>query len=82
MDDNRQAGDEQRRMIRQGLSVFAVSWMMALAIVGFWLAGVYIDRHFGTWPWVSIVMVIIGTVGGVYKSYKLIMKSLSTKDRR
>lgn len=82
MDDNRQDGEDEQRMLRQGLGVLAVSWLMVLAIVGFWLIGVWIDRRLGTWPLASIVLVIIGTAGGAYQSYRLIMKSLKSRDRR
>ena len=81
-DDNRQGGDDGQRMLRQGLNVLAVSWLMVFAIVGFWLVGVLLDRRLGTWPLFSIVLVIIGTVGGVYKSYQLIMKNLRGKGQK
>lgn len=43
------------------------------AVVGFTLAGYWIDRHFGFGPWGVLTGVVLGLVGGMYN---LIRQSL------
>jgi F0F1-type ATP synthase assembly protein I len=56
---------------------------LAAAVARFVLAGVWVDRHYGTAPWGVVVGAVLGLLGGMYN---LIRESLaairgqSTKD--
>lgn len=43
--------------------------------VGYWL-----DGRLGTFPWLSVIGIILGTVAGLRSAYRAIMK-LSEKDK-
>jgi F0F1-type ATP synthase assembly protein I len=66
--------DSDKRMLRRALRALAVPWLMALAIVLFWLAGYYLDRWLGTWPAATIILLVAGVAAGGYQSYRMIMR--------
>ncbi len=39
---------------------------LAAAVVGCLLLGLWIDRHFETSPWGTVVCIVLGLVGGLY----------------
>jgi uncharacterized protein YneF (UPF0154 family) len=64
--------------LRRGVGVLAVSWVMALAILGGWLAGWFLDRKVigNTFPVLTILGVVLGVVGGGWYSYRTIMRGM------
>jgi len=70
---NGKSDDSQRRMLRRAVKVFAVPWLMTLAIVGAWLLGNYVDRMFQTWPYATVVLIVFAVTGAAWKSYRIIM---------
>lgn len=66
--------DGKRQMTRRAFMALAVPWVMVGAIVLFWLAGLYLDRWLGTWPVLTIALLVAGVVGGAFQSYRLIMR--------
>lgn len=66
--------DSDKQMLRRALRALAVPWLMALAIVLFWLAGNYLDRWLGTWPAATIILLVTGVAAGGYQSYRMIMR--------
>jgi len=76
--ENDSVGSDDRLVLRRGVRVLAVSWMMALSILSGWLLGWVLDRKVtGTFPLMTIVGVVLGTVGGGWYSYRTIMKGMS-----
>lgn len=39
---------------------------LAAAVAGCLLLGLWIDRHFGTSPWGTVVCILLGLVGGLF----------------
>ncbi len=73
MAGNGKPEDSQKRMLGRAVKVFAVPWLMALAIVGAWLLGNYLDRKFETGPYATIVLIVFAVPGAAWKSYRIIM---------
>lgn len=70
------ADDDQWRLMRQATRICAVPLMMGGAVALGCLAGVYLDRRFGCWPWATVSLTLAGVLGGGYQAYRLIMKAL------
>jgi ATP synthase protein I len=52
--------------------------MVASILVGL-LAGIYLDRQFGTAPVLTLALMLIGVAGGMTAAYKLIMKVVNRR---
>jgi F0F1-type ATP synthase assembly protein I len=50
---------------KAGLRYVALGTEFAAAILGLSLAGVWVDRHYGTSPWGTLVGALIGLIGGM-----------------
>ena len=70
------ADDDQWRLMRQGTRILAVPLMMGGAVALCCLAGVYLDRRFGSWPWATVTLTLFGVLGGGYQAYRMLMKAL------
>ena len=69
--------DGEKQVVRRTLRVFAVPWLMVIAVVLGWLLGNYLDRKLGlSVPVATIVLVIVAVVAGGYQSYRIIMRVL------
>ncbi len=53
---------------------------LAAAVAGFTLAGLWIDRHYGTRPWGAVAGVILGLVGGLYNLVRQSLQALRDAD--
>jgi len=50
----------------------SIPFILALApIIGFFI-GQYMDNHFRTRPWLSIILLLFGFIGGVRETIKII----------
>ena len=54
----------------------------ALAILVFTFAGQWLDRRFGTEPWLLLVGVFTGAGGGFYSIYRRLMADLRRDEER
>lgn len=63
-------------MMRRAIRVLAIPWIMIIAVVGFSIVGVYVDRLLGTSPLMLIIMVVLAVAGAGYQCYRLILKVL------
>lgn len=64
-DDNQNQG---YRMI--GL-VMSASFTMAASVLVGYLSGSWLDKHFGTEPWLTLVMFLLGIAAGFKSLYDL-----------
>jgi F0F1-type ATP synthase assembly protein I len=65
--------DRRARLIRQGVWVSGMlSSLIASIVLGF-VIGSYLDRYFKTSPWLMMVCLILGIVGGFLSVYKMIV---------
>ena len=64
-------------------AVFAgLGLQFALAILVFAFAGQWLDRRFGTEPWLLLVGVFLGAGGGFYSIYRRLMADLRRDEER
>ena len=69
--------DSQNRMLRRALAVFAVPWVMVIAIVLGYVLGAYLDARMDLgFPVATIVLLVIAVAGGGYQSYRIILRIL------
>ena len=54
-----------------------VGGIVGLALLGFW-----IDRHFETSPWGTLICVVLGLVGGLYNLVRSSFQAFSVKDEQ
>jgi F0F1-type ATP synthase assembly protein I len=68
---------DDRRELKRGFKVLAISWVMALAIVLGGFLGLLVDRVTGTFPLLTLLAIGAGVVGGGWYAYKTIMEMFS-----
>ena len=61
------------------IAAFAVPWIMVLAILGAAIGGVFLDRWLNTSPWMAIILIVLGVIGGGIQAYRWITKALRGK---
>ena len=61
------------------IAAFAVPWIMVLAVLGAAIGGVFLDRWLNTSPWLTILLIVLGVIGGGVQAYRWIMKALRDK---
>jgi ATP synthase protein I len=67
--------DNRRREYRQLLEASAVGWMFPIAMgLGFGL-GYWLDKLFGTWPWLTIVFSACGVVAAFVQLFRIGMQN-------
>ena len=66
--------DKQRREFRQAFEASSVAWMFPIAIgLGFaW--GYWMDKLFGTWPWLTAVFTCFGIIAAFVNLFRIGMR--------
>jgi ATP synthase protein I len=65
----------KRREYRQLLEASAVGWMFPIAMgLGFGF-GYWLDKLFGTWPWLTIVFSACGVVAAFVQLFRIGMQN-------
>jgi F0F1-type ATP synthase assembly protein I len=59
---------------------FGLGMQLALAVVVFYLVGNWLDEKYGTTPWLGLLGLFLGTVGGFIKFFKTV--SDLSKDKK
>jgi ATP synthase protein I len=59
-----------------------VGIQFAVTIIVFLFAGQWLDRHFGTTPWLLILGVLIGASAGFYSLYRKLMAAQAHEEAR
>ncbi len=60
----------------------AVGFQLAAAMVGGLLLGGWLDKKWGTTPWVTLVGLLIGSVGGFYNLLRLLTWNTQRKEKK
>jgi ATP synthase protein I len=47
---------------------------LAITVVVFFFIGKYADEYFGTKPWLMIVLILVGMVGGMVKFFRTVIE--------
>ncbi len=59
-----------------------VGLQFALTIVVFAFAGIWLDKHLGTSPWLVILGVFVGAAAGFFSLYRQLMAATRRSDDR
>ena len=51
---------------------------MAVSIVGSLLLGLWIDGHFGAKPWATLVLALLGILGGSVAVYQMVADAINS----
>jgi F0F1-type ATP synthase assembly protein I len=51
-------------------SAYSLGFELLCAVVGFVLVGVWIDRHYSSGPWGTLICLFLGLIGGFYNLYR------------
>lgn len=49
---------------------YGLGFELACAVAGFVLVGVWIDRHYSSGPWGTLVCLVLGLIGGFYNLFR------------
>jgi ATP synthase protein I len=71
----RGAGRGSRGSPVSGAEFAGIGVQFALTILVFVFAGIWLDRRFGTTPWLLLVCVFAGAGGGFYSMYRRVTAS-------
>jgi ATP synthase protein I len=53
---------------------------LAATVVVFFFIGKYADEYFGTKPWLMIVLILVGVVGGMIKFFQTVIELARKED--
>ncbi len=65
-----------------GAQFAGVGLQFALTIVVFAFAGIWLDKHLGTSPWMVILGVFVGAAAGFFSIYRQLMTASRRSDDR
>lgn len=74
-------GESLGEAYRQLAPYMGLGTELAASVVGMLLIGYFLDKHFGTSPWLLLVGAAAGLIGGFYNFIREIQK-LSKRDNR
>ncbi len=68
----------RKRQLRQAgswldLSIVGIQFPIAIAIGFFW--GRWMDRHLGTWPWLTAIFTLFGIIAGFVNLFRITAKA-------
>lgn len=58
-----------------------VGWRLALPMVLLTILGVWLDRQWGTKPWLSLAGLVLGMAIGYYSVYRLLLPIMKGQDK-
>ncbi len=74
-------GESLGEAYRQLAPYLGLGTELAASVVGMLLIGYFLDKHFGTSPWLLLTGAAVGLIGGFYNFIKEIQK-LSKRDNK
>jgi F0F1-type ATP synthase assembly protein I len=57
--------DDERSALARGLAQAQMGFQLVAAMVAVGALGYFADRHFGTRPWLTLLGLVAGTIGGM-----------------
>jgi ATP synthase protein I len=67
------AGDLGRTWITEFGPYLTIGMQLAIAVVGFFFLGRWLDDIFGTTPWLMIIGLLLGTAGGFISFFRSVI---------
>jgi F0F1-type ATP synthase assembly protein I len=49
---------------------YGIGFQLVCAVAGFVLVGVWIDRHYNSGPWGTLICLVLGLIGGFYNLFR------------
>ncbi len=68
--------DEELRTGRRLARAMVVITALPLVVMGFFFLGLYLDKKFGTTPWLMGVCLVLALAGAGYQAYRVFSKVL------
>lgn len=78
--------EDDKKLVKQLFHVSSIGFSLVLAIFIGLVAGIFIDRKFGTAPWFTLIFLILGIIAGfrnvfyIFKKYGLGDEQINEKD--
>ena len=73
-------GDPGRRWITEFGPYLTIGMQLAIAVVGFFFLGRWLDTIFGTAPWLMIIGLLLGTAGGFISFFRSALSMAKKED--
>jgi len=67
-------------LLRKAIGYSAAGLEMVISVVIGAAIGVYLDRYFGTKPWLTLVFIILGTIAGFIGLFRLMKRYEGEKE--
>ena len=61
---------DKQRQLRDSASAYGLGFELVCAVAGFVLVGVWIDRHYSSGPWGTLICLVLGLIGGLYNLFR------------
>jgi F0F1-type ATP synthase assembly protein I len=74
------AGDSGRTWITEFGPYLTIGMQLAIAVVGFFFLGRWLDDMFGTAPWLMIIGLLLGTAGGFISFFRSVISMVKKED--
>jgi F0F1-type ATP synthase assembly protein I len=62
--------DKQTQRGGDAASAYSLGFELVCAVAGFVLVGVWIDRHYSSGPWGTLICLVLGLIGGFYNLFR------------
>ncbi len=72
-------GSDFTKIARDLASIGSFGFLMAAAVLMGYFAGNFLDNYFGTSPWLLILFLILGIVGGFLECFKILKRVMNNK---
>lgn len=61
-------------MLRSSGGYLTLGIQLAVTVVVFFFIGKYLDEKFGTTPWLMVIAIVFGSIGGLIKFFHTVME--------
>jgi F0F1-type ATP synthase assembly protein I len=61
---------DKQTQLRDTASAYGLGFELVCAVAGFVLVGVWIDRHYSSGPWGTLICLVLGLIGGLYNLFR------------
>ena len=76
-------GDEKfGGALRSSGGYLTLGIQLAVTVVAFFFIGKYLDEKFGTTPWLMVIAIMFGSIGGLIKFFRTVMELTKQEDEQ
>ena len=66
--------EEQRKRQAQDLAASSIGIQFVLTVVLGAFLGMWLDKKFGTTPWLTLILILLGLFAGMWNAYQVAVK--------